>query len=339
MFWKKAKFPVLFCLLFSLINTINIGLINTENTINADFKLVLAWLIGFFILIIFWFVNQIILDARGWNKRYPVISRAGTLFVFNAICIGLIFWVNFNIIRLPFYHFEQWAYVIYFIVRISTAIAIIIAVQNTLKSLSEKDAIKLANEQLRNENLQARFETLKQQINPHFLFNAFNTLRIMVREQDPNSEEFILKLSEIYRELLSKNDLLFIKLDEELHFLNAYLFLIKSRFQEMINLDINIPEQSMLLYIPTFSLQLLLENCIKHNIISMVTPLFIMIWQENPDEISIENNLQPKLQARGPSGVGLNNIKKRYELHGVENGINIFPTENSFKVILKLLKL
>jgi LytS/YehU family sensor histidine kinase len=287
---------------------------------------------------ILWFVNRLIQDRSERNNSFSGLIKLMVFLLANSVCVFLILWINFHLIKLPLYHSEGDAFVFLFIARIAVALMIIVVVQNTLKSLAEKDAIKLVNEQLRSENLQARFEALKQQINPHFLFNALNTLRIMVRENDPNSEEFVLKLSEIYRELLSKKDLSFIKLEEELHFLEAYLFLIKSRFQEMILLDINILPQSRQLYLPTFSLQLLFENCIKHNVISASRPLVIKIWQDTGDEVCIENKLQPKFQIPEPSGLGLENIKKRYALNGVDNGITINCTETHFRVNLKLLK-
>lgn len=333
--WKKIKLPVLFSLLLSLLNILNA---NTLNTNSLSPKILILWCASFIYLLVIWFANHYMLNYGHAEKR--VLTKSNRLtaqVIINAACIALMALFNFRVIRDFMFHehdnMGSWA----FFIRILLAPVIVVVIQLILKSLSEKDAILLSNEQLKNENLQAKFELLKQQINPHFLFNALNTLRIMIRENDPHSEEFVLKLAGLYRELMSKKDASCIPLSEEIAFLTNYLFLIKSRFQEMISFEFDIDPQSMHLNIPTFSLQLLLENCIKHNVVSASKPLLIKLSQETPFEIMIENNLQLKSKAEEKSGIGIKNLENRYELLHVTNGLSISQTDSSFKVTLKLL--
>jgi LytS/YehU family sensor histidine kinase len=178
---------------------------------------------------------------------------------------------------------------------------------------------------------------LKQQVNPHFLFNALSTLRIMVREKDDRAEPFILKLSDLYRQLLSKNTAQTVSLDEELEFLRSYMYMLQARFESLLHIRIETWPDSGQKKIPAYSLQLLVENCIKHNIISAARPLYITIFQQQPDTILIDNNLQLKPSVEDAGGIGLDNLRKRYELLQVEDGVTLTRTEKKFSVTLKLL--
>ncbi len=181
----------------------------------------------------------------------------------------------------------------------------------------------------------AKFELLKQQVNPHFLFNSLNTLKSMVDVQDIHASEFILKLSDFYRFTLENrvNDL--IRLDEEIDILKAYLFLLKARFEDGISMEIDLPVSKPGTAIPPFTLQLLAENCIKHNVISLDMPLQIRLYTED-EYIVMENNLQPKLNPEGSTGMGLENISQRY-LHLNHTPIIIEKRADIFKVKLPVV--
>jgi LytS/YehU family sensor histidine kinase len=159
----------------------------------------------------------------------------------------------------------------------------------------------------------------------------------MVREKDDRAEPFILKLSDLYRQLLGKNTAQTVTFDEELEFLQSYIFMLQARFESLLNIRIDTWPDVGLRKIPAFSLQLLVENCIKHNIVSSARPLYITIFQQQADCIVIENNLQTKPAAEESSGIGLENLRKRYELLHVQNGVTIHRTEKKFSVTLKLL--
>ena len=183
-------------------------------------------------------------------------------------------------------------------------------------------------------NLGAQYELLKQQVNPHFLFNSLNTLKSMVEIQDPNSSDFILKLSDFYRFTLESRKLDLISLREELQILDSYVYLLKARFEDGFVLNDNTDQKQYDAAIPPFTLQLLIENCIKHNVVSLDKPLHINLYTED-NFLIIENQIQLK---RGvlSTGVGLDNINQRF-MHLVHREIEIDKTETIFKVKIPLI--
>jgi Putative regulator of cell autolysis len=166
-------------------------------------------------------------------------------------------------------------------------------------------------ERTRSDNLSAQYELLKQQVNPHFLFNSLNTLKYMVESGDAQTVPFILKLSDFYRFTLESRKQDLIKLSEELKILHAYMFLLKARFEEGIDLSVNISEALYNSLIPPFTLQLLVENAIKHNVVSLDRPLHIHLYSDG-GAIVVENTLQPKKTPEASTGLGLENINQRY---------------------------
>ncbi|MFB9845453.1 sensor histidine kinase [Mucilaginibacter ginsenosidivorans] len=195
--------------------------------------------------------------------------------------------------------------------------------------------ISIELERTKADHVSAKFELLKQLVNPHFLFNSLNTLKSMVDMQDANASEFILKLSDFYRFTLENrvNDL--ITLDEELQILEAYLFLLKARFEDGIAMRIDLPLNKKGMAIPPFTLQLLVENCIKHNVISLEMPLQIKLYTDG-EFMVMENNLQPKLKPEPSTGMGLENINERY-LHLNHSPIIVERRADIFRVKLPVV--
>lgn len=190
-------------------------------------------------------------------------------------------------------------------------------------------------ERVKADNLGAQYELLKQQVNPHFLFNSLNTLKSMVEIGDEHVADFIVKLSDFYRFSLEQRRSDVIALSEELEILQAYLFLLKARFEDGINLTIDIGTQQRLTYVPPFTLQLLVENCIKHNVVSLEQPLRISLYATG-DTLVMENNLQPKTYPEASTRLGLANIDQRY-LHILDKNIIVEENASNFKVILPLI--
>lgn len=183
-------------------------------------------------------------------------------------------------------------------------------------------------------NLGAQYELLKQQVNPHFLFNSLNTLKSMVDMQDPQSSDFILKLSDFYRFTLESRKLDLISLKEEIQILDSYVYLLKARFEDGFEVLNEIDQKQYDCAIPPFSLQLLIENCIKHNVVSLDKPLRIKLYTEN-DFLVIENPIQLKRGALS-TGVGLDNINQRF-MHLVHKEIEIDKNDTTFKVKIPLI--
>jgi two-component system LytT family sensor kinase len=183
-------------------------------------------------------------------------------------------------------------------------------------------------------NLGAQYELLKQQVNPHFLFNSLNTLKSMVEIGDENVANFIVQLSDFYRFTLENRKSDLIALSEELDILEAYMYLLKARFEGGISIDIRISKKQQETLIPPFTLQLLIENCIKHNIVSLDKPLKIELNIQD-DQLVITNGLQVKRVPESSTGVGLENINQRYlQLAGKQIGVTAMPDYFTVKLPL-----
>ena len=181
----------------------------------------------------------------------------------------------------------------------------------------------------------AKFESLKNQIDPHFLFNSLNVLTSLIGENPKQAERFTTKLSKVYRYVLEQRNKELIPLSEELKFARAYMELLQMRFEEGIQFEIPTETSNEELKIVPLSLQLLLENAVKHNVVSSNKPLILRIFEDNGNLI-IENNVNPKEAIGKSTKVGLRNITDRYRLLTKRN-VNIFNDKKTFKVSLPLL--
>jgi LytS/YehU family sensor histidine kinase len=190
-------------------------------------------------------------------------------------------------------------------------------------------------EKLRKETVQAQLDGLRSQINPHFLFNSLNTLVSLIPENPNTATDFVHKLSHVYRYLLCMKDKELVTLQTELDFMTSYLFLLKVRFEENVRIDIHISEGAEAMLLPPVSLQLLIENAIKHNVVSSAKPLHIHIFTEK-GHLVVRNNLQPRQQLEESTGVGLQNIQTRYSILSTQHVI-ILRSEHHFTVSLPLL--
>ncbi len=181
----------------------------------------------------------------------------------------------------------------------------------------------------------AKFESLKNQLDPHFLFNSLNVLTSLIEENPKQAERFTTKLSKVYRYVLEQKDKDLIPLEEELRFAKSYMELLKMRFEDGISFSIPETVSNPELKIVPLSLQLLLENAVKHNSISSKNPLSIRIFEEN-GYLVVQNNISPKASLEQSTKVGLKNINLRYGL--VSNAkVEITNTNKLFKVKLPLL--
>jgi LytS/YehU family sensor histidine kinase len=217
-------------------------------------------------------------------------------------------------------------------------IAIIIITIFTARSwLYEWRNAAIETEKLRTEKLAGQYRSLKDQLNPHFLFNSLNVLSRLVYENADKSAEFIQQLSKIYRYVLEIQQEELVSLQEEIKFARSYLSLQKIRFEDSLLFEIDIQKDGDYL-LPPLSLQLLLENAVKHNVASLAHPLQISIIQEGT-QLKVTNTYQPKQSRDSEStGIGLENIRKRYALLS-DLSPRITQSETSFTVDLPLLQL
>lgn len=193
-------------------------------------------------------------------------------------------------------------------------------------------------ERLRRENVQSQLNILKSQVNPHFLFNSLNTLSSLVHENPDLSVEFIQKLSKTYRYVLEIKDRELISLEEEMACVHAYLFLLHIRFEDALEVIIDLPNDCLEHHVAPLSVQALIENAIKHNVAARKRPLRIRIFIAQEDMLVVSNNLQPKTQAGESTGTGLANISARYQLL-VRKEVVVTSHLDSFSVAIPLIKL
>ena len=181
----------------------------------------------------------------------------------------------------------------------------------------------------------AKFDALKNQLDPHFLFNSLNVLTSLIEENPESAQNFTTSLSKVYRYVLEQKDKELVTVDEELQFAKTYMSLLKMRFEDSIIFDI--PEKAINpeSKVVPLSLQLLLENAVKHNTVTSQKPLHIKIY-EAADSLVVENNLQPKQIVKKSSGVGLTNIMQRYDLL-TNKKININKEAHRFAVSIPML--
>lgn len=197
------------------------------------------------------------------------------------------------------------------------------------ESKNEKDQL----EQL---TLQHEFDSLKSQVNPHFLFNCFNTLSSLISEDPARAEKFLDELSKVYRYLLKNNEDGLSTLKSELKFIQSYFELLKTRHGNAIQMQLEIDRKYEQYLIPSLSLQLVIENAVKHNIISKSQPLVIDIFTTAGHKLVVNNNLQRKAVKAPSNKIGIGNIRSKYELLA-ETGFQVVEDKKNYTVVLPLL--
>ncbi|WP_436515434.1 sensor histidine kinase [Ekhidna sp. To15] len=205
---------------------------------------------------------------------------------------------------------------------------IILYVRNAIRSAREKEAIQ-------RELAAAKLESLKNQVNPHFLFNSFSVLSCLVEDNSKQAIKFISKLSDMYRYILENDEKSVVTLQEEMEFLDSYIFLLKMRHQEAIVVEKDISLVNLNLTVPPMSIQILVENAIKHNSFSVDEPLYISIKNEGDKSIVVENAKRKKESLSSSTKIGLKNLSNRLLL-SAGRALEITDSEETFTVRLPL---
>lgn len=215
---------------------------------------------------------------------------------------------------------------------------IVLVIQESVLLRSKKALVELENARLRISHAEAMNQQLKQQIHPHFLFNALNILKALIRKDPDSAEEYLVRLSDFLRSSLSSNNQNKVKLEDELKLCTDYMEMQRLRFGKALEYIIDIPEPVRSSgYVPGFSIQLLLENAIKHNWLTRESPLWISVIGKD-GFITVSNNVQPKQGTEISTGLGLTNLAERYRILNGE-GVQINSDEQEFRVRIKILAL
>jgi len=211
-----------------------------------------------------------------------------------------------------------------------------VGIDESVYSLNKWRENTLEKEQLKKVNLQSQFESLKSQVNPHFLFNSLNSLSSLIADEPDKAEQFVDEMAKVYRYLLQTNEGELTTLDTELAFIQSYYHLLKTRYGGGIQLKVDVGKAYGIYQLPPLTLQMLVENAVKHNVIHAGKPLLIEIRTTETGQLLVRNNLQRKTGRIASNRVGLTNIAAKYRLLAQTDPV-VLAEEDQFSVLLPLL--
>ncbi|MDR6159432.1 two-component system LytT family sensor kinase [Chryseobacterium sp. SLBN-27] len=281
------------------------------------------------------------------NKKFPwseattkraVISIVSILLA-NIILVYFCNYMNFVVFQKSTtteeYFSGKYNYINWFTINIALLISAFLHAKGFMEELKKTSKKEVVEQKLIAKSANAQFESLKNQLDPHFLFNSLNVLSSLIDENPRQAQKFTASMSKIYRYVLEQKDKELVTVEDELEFAKTYCELLKTRFEDSVDFVFDVKKEDYRRFVVPLSLQLLLENCIKHNFATSSKPLIIKIYSEN-DNLCIENNLQVREQIKESSGIGLANIVQRYSLLTTRN-VFVEKSEDYFKVKLPVL--
>ncbi len=324
---------------FGIIIPLVTGMINPSNFSNWQIKLSFLYTIG--IAAVVWqgnrYLHYSMRSYLNWHnkpvQKVLVLLLSIVFYTVPASMLLLVGWYNFFSNGIV-----NWDIVRQSTLIILVAVIFITHVYETAFLVKETENEMIRNEQLERTKAEAELEALKNQIDPHFIFNSLNTLSHLIEEKPAKARLFNDNLADVYRYILQNKAKNLVLLKEEMLFLNNYFSLLKIRFEKAVEMTVLIEEKEMSHYLlPPISLQLLAENAIKHNEFSDEKPILISVRLIN-DELILHNQARKKNRRRPSPGIGLRNLQERYRLTTGKE-IRIKAEENDFTVILPVLKL
>jgi len=273
-------------------------------------------------------------DGKGFSvyrgqKRYFLYFLFNGLLLVAAIVIGTVLQrALFNGNRIP------GGIAIGYIGRLGLSSLLIAIIIKLLFLMRDSKSKEVENEQLKNAYMMAELELLKEQINPHFLFNSLSSLSVVIREDPVMAQRYVRDLSDVFRYTISRSKVNLVTVKEEITMLRSFAQLIHMRLEKAFVLTIDIPEHVYSYRLPHLSLQPLLENAVKHNSATLIKPLNVRITYE-PDGLVISNNLQEIQVPELSNGIGLANLNERFKIM-MQKELEISRSETVFTIKLPL---
>lgn len=281
------------------------------------------------------------------NKKFPwseattkrAIVSIISILIANIIMVYFCNYMNFVVFQkvatTEQYFSGKYNFINWFTINIALLISAFLHAKGFMEELKKTSKKEVVEQKLIAKSANAQFESLKNQLDPHFLFNSLNVLSSLIDENPKQAQKFTASMSKIYRYVLEQKDKELVTVEDELEFAKTYCELLKTRFEDSVGFVFDVKKEDYRKFVVPLSLQLLLENCIKHNFATSSKPLLIKIFSEN-DTLCIENNLQVREQIKESSGIGLPNIVQRYSLLTKKN-VFIEKSEDYFKVKLPVI--
>jgi len=340
-FYKPPKFKLQAFLLSMPLIDVVMNLIIFKDRFWTD-KWV--WLVSFPLIFVIgigsWYAHSVYEDFI--ERKFPELNQSKQRILWKAMVIFFIMSPSILIIFFLYDHFHILGYQIQ---RgdMMKGLMVGLAVNLIFETLFEADYVltkykenKSEKETLQLLSEQNEFDTLKNQVNPHFLFNCFNTLSSLISVDKQKAEQFLNELSKVYRYLLRNNVETVSTLDNEIKFIQSYFKLLQTRHGEAVQLNMDIDRQYAAYLLPSLTLQLLVENVVKHNALSKTKPLVIDIFTTAGNKLVVNNNLQRRTVKAPSNKVGLENIRLKYELLR-QPGFQVIEDEKNFTVVLPLI--
>lgn len=295
-------------------------------------------IIGIILMLLIAFSNTVILlvfekaleaKKQRISRRYFILtSYLVNVFIFNLVIYGRVILINEDL---------DFSGIYYLIIIAASTNTLSLAIQNYVIMHDAKIKAEMENSQLKVANAEAANLLLKQQIHPHFLFNSLNVLKSLYKKDPETAEEYLVSLSDFLRAAISNNNIRIIRLKDEIKLCLDYLELQKIRFGEALDCTVTISEEKLENgFVPSFSIQPLIENAIKHNELTTESPLRISIEQDG-ERVKVTNNLKLKTTTEGTTGSGLVNLSERYRLLSGDELI-IEQSNDKFSVCISILK-
>ena len=302
----------------------------------------LQWIFSSLIAVVMWEGNGFV--ATSLDKVVTWIENPLRRLLLGVTCmmtytlgaawlIGFLFYVVYMGKDIAYYNAAVPEF-LYQVLSITFIITLIVHSATFLRYWREAD---LKAEKLKRSQLISQYSSLKHQLNPHFLFNSLNSLTALVYKDQDQAAEFIQHLSHTYRFVLENSEKELISLADEIRFTKGYLHLLQIRHGENLQVDLKLPEDEDKMVAP-LTLQLLLENAIKHNIVSKDKPLTVEMYLDEEERIVVKNNLQKKQGQIASTGLGLKNIQERYQ-YLANKIVEVLENADSFTVNIPLLSL
>lgn len=254
------------------------------------------------------------------------------------LCLLLV--IDVGLLRLHLYLFEptvnERLFRILFHCSLTLEVILVVLLSYIYRLLFYNQKIQVANERLLKSNAETRYEVLKSQVNPHFLFNSFNTINSLILHNPEAALQFVGNLSDVFRYVLTRQKTDLVRLEEEIHFIEAYAAMLKGRYGNKISFCMDVHPEHMRLRLPPMALQILVENAVKHNVASVRSPLHIHLFTGDDHILTLSNTLQLKKIAEPSTGLGLSNLNQRCKYLSNQE-IEIRRTAHQFSVSLLLI--